>query len=399
MHRAMLASPRGRDIFFDFGQYRVGPGPHYVVPQCSGARPGGGGFELKVESVGGHGVRGTQQAPGPRLVKLHGLCLLAVLLGLIACGDGPSTPSVTVIIEPGVLPELTVGDNVELTASLSDPAAVATWESSSPNVATVSDGNVEGLRPGTTWVVAMSGSARDSVAVTVVPRPGGFTAPQVDYFLEIAFGFEYGGASEIVRKWPGDVRIRVNGQPSDEDRAALDQVVAEINALTPTTDLVLVETEPEVELHLVPKSDFPDILPSYVPGNDGYFQIWWDSAQQFVRGVILIDVGLDQALRNHLIREEVTQSLGLANDSYLYPESIFYQAFSTVTDYAPVDEAVIEMLYRPEVVAGMDRTTAGRIVRRLTRQGTPQLISRPPLVAWVERSVAGSGSGSHRSPH
>ena len=47
----------------------------------------------------------------------------------------------------------------------------------------------------------------------------------------------------------------------------------------------------------------------------------------------------------HLLREELTQSLGLFNDSWDYPESIFYQAWTTTTEYAPIDSELIDMLY------------------------------------------------------
>ena len=314
---------------------------------------------------------------------------------MVACGDGPSGPSLTVVIDPGALSDLLVGDDATLTVSISEPASFATWRSSDSTVATVSDGFVEALRPGVTWVVASSGGAADSVSVTVIARPGGFTAAQVDYFLEIAFGFEFGGASEIIRKWPADIRIRVNGNPNEHDRTILESVLGDINALTATADMLLVDDEPMVELHFASTSRFPDILSSWVPGNVGYFNVWWDGSQHFTRAVILIATDVDQELRDHLIREEVTQTLGLAQDSFWYAESIFYQLFSTVTRYAPVDEAVIRMLYRPEVLVGMDRSEAGRVVRKLTRQGLFNARSLAALRTGFLGGRPGAGSGSH----
>ena len=49
--------------------------------------------------------------------------------------------------------------------------------------------------------------------------------------------------------------------------------------------------------------------------------------------------------QKHLLREELTQSLGLFNDSWKYPESIFYQGWSTVTEYSDMDKRLIDMLY------------------------------------------------------
>ena len=65
--------------------------------------------------------------------------------------------------------------------------------------------------------------------------------------------------------------------------------------------------------------------------------------------------------------EELCQSLGLLNDTYDYPESIFYQ-YHTETDWpTSLDWAIIELLYRTEIRPGMDesavRTAAADIVR------------------------------------
>jgi hypothetical protein len=49
--------------------------------------------------------------------------------------------------------------------------------------------------------------------------------------------------------------------------------------------------------------------------------------------------------QKHLLREELTQSLGLFNDSYKYDNSIFYQGWTTTTEYAPIDRELIDMLY------------------------------------------------------
>jgi hypothetical protein len=59
--------------------------------------------------------------------------------------------------------------------------------------------------------------------------------------------------------------------------------------------------------------------------------------------------------------------LGLLQDSFRYPESIFYQGFSTVPEYLPIDRAVIEMLYREELSVGMTAPVAMRIARTLVR--------------------------------
>ena len=49
--------------------------------------------------------------------------------------------------------------------------------------------------------------------------------------------------------------------------------------------------------------------------------------------------------QKHLLREELTQSLGLFNDSDKYPNSIFQQAWTETTEYSEIDIKMIHMLY------------------------------------------------------
>lgn len=48
----------------------------------------------------------------------------------------------------------------------------------------------------------------------------------------------------------------------------------------------------------------------------------------------------------HLMWEEITQSFGLYNDSFTYPESIFYQGWTKSTlGYCDIDKEIIKKLY------------------------------------------------------
>jgi hypothetical protein len=202
----------------------------------------------------------------------------------------------------------------------------------------------------------------------------------------------------VVRRWSIGPRLRVNGSPTARDRLTLNQVLEEINALTTTVDMALVDTLPSVEVHFAPQATFPGLLPNYVPGNVGFFSVWWDATQHIYRAVVLISSDIDQPARDHILREEVTQILGLMRDSFRYPDSIFYQNWTLVSEYAPVDEALIEMLYRPELPTGTPPAEAVRLLRTLTRtgpaavdvpdEGTPSRARRP--------GRPGMASGGHR---
>ena len=57
--------------------------------------------------------------------------------------------------------------------------------------------------------------------------------------------------------------------------------------------------------------------------------------------------------QKHLLREELTQSLGLARDSPEYTESIFQSSWTTTTEFAAIDKELIRLLYHPDMVIGL----------------------------------------------
>lgn len=60
--------------------------------------------------------------------------------------------------------------------------------------------------------------------------------------------------------------------------------------------------------------------------------------------------------QKHLLREELTQSLGLGKDSPWYSDSIFQQTFSTkTTEYAEIDKELIRLLYHPDMAIGLNK--------------------------------------------
>lgn len=185
---------------------------------------------------------------------------------------------------------------------------------------------------------------------------GGYTQDQIDYFLEIAMGSEFGRASPVVRKWARDVRIKAIGSPTDKDRMTLNRVIEDINAIIGRTKLRIDEQRPDVEIYFVPESDFTIYEPNYRPTNFGCFWIWWNGSFEIVRARIMISTDrITQEERSHLIREELTQILGLMRDSWAYRESIFYQGWTATTAYAEIDEVNIEILYRSDILPGMTR--------------------------------------------
>jgi uncharacterized protein YjdB len=112
--------------------------------------------------------------PNSRLPAIAALCLGLTVLAL-GCSSGPSSSNVARVVIEGTDATLVVGDTRSYTAHAEDAAgatvsgAPIVWSSSLSSAATVSTaGEVAALAPGTTRIVARSGSRADTVTITVV---------------------------------------------------------------------------------------------------------------------------------------------------------------------------------------------------------------------------------------
>ncbi|TFB14266.1 DUF2927 domain-containing protein [Filobacillus milosensis] len=175
-----------------------------------------------------------------------------------------------------------------------------------------------------------------------------------EYFKEIAFGAEYGG-SPYITKWLDDINIEIIGNPTQKDIETIQKVIDELEQLTPLT-INIVENKANINMYFVPQGDFRKYIPGAVLGNWAYFRYYKGERGQINQAKIAIGTfGSDQENRNHHIREEMTQVLGLGNDSTKYKNSIFYETEAEVNnqDFSKLDKKVIEILYRPDVKVGM----------------------------------------------
>ena len=189
----------------------------------------------------------------------------------------------------------------------------------------------------------------------------------IDYFMEIALGAEWGDLGQRIRRWhKAELTVSVLGTPTEADWRSLQQVSQELEQWTGLQFNLLANASiSDIEIHFAPEAEFPRLLPSYRPGNKGFFWVWWND-QGIEHATILIDSQtIDEQARAHLIREELTQSLGLMQDSWRQADSIFYQGWTTTSSYAAIDTSVIAMLYHPQVRSGM---TAQEVQRLLEDQ-------------------------------
>ena len=104
-----------------------------------------------------------------------------------------------------------------------------------------------------------------------------------------------------------------------------------------------------IDIYFVRENRFSKIESNYRSGNVGYFWATWNDDGWIQHATILLSTEIGQGNRNHLLREELTQSLGLMKDSSKYTESIFYSGESDGTNYLAIDRQVVRMLYQEAI--------------------------------------------------
>jgi hypothetical protein len=205
----------------------------------------------------------------------------------------------------------------------------------------------------------------------IAPGLTAYNESVVDYFKEVALGFEFGNESKITRRWEGNMKLFIGGKPTPALLAETNRIVGEINDLANNefnVEVVSDSLQSNFYIFFGSGNSYAAIFPaqsSFVASNWGLFSVSYPSSGVLFKGHMYVDINRANLIeQKHLLREELTQSLGLARDSDLYPESIFQQSFSTkTTEYAPIDKDLIRLLYHPKMKVGLDRDQVDKLLR------------------------------------
>lgn len=325
--------------------------------------------------------------------SLFVIVLLSALF-IASCGaddgdDAPADVSITVLdfisTVPNLAPTGYLVGQVEASATngatftyelVSESVPGALSVNSSSGLILVADGSLfnHDQNPNISATVEVTrGDAVSAAAISIdIDKLNNFQLETIDYFKQIALGFEFGNASAITRKWREPLRVFVAGSANTELREELDVIVDELRELiTDDFEISFVETREESNYVVFFGSGdqygqmFPNAAGA-VASNWGLFFVNWDSEQYLNSGHMYVDIFRANELeRKHLLREEFTQSLGLARDSERHTNSIFQSVWTRTVEYSDLDRELIRLLYHPEVRAGLDEVQTELALRRI----------------------------------
>lgn len=216
--------------------------------------------------------------------------------------------------------------------------------------------------------------------VPVTPTPPidagkyGYSVQEVlDYYVEVGMSSEFSNGNRIdyVRKWDRTVLVFVDGSPTAEDLNLMYRLFDALNEVDGFPGIRTCSDKDEATLiirFLGTDKFYPYVMAAIGdPNSDGYSLIWFSDGI-ITRGEIGILTTLTQVNRNHVILEEIVQALGLQNDSYRYPDSLFYQGYNEPQWPTDMDWLVFRFLYRPEMIPLMKYEDVRNLAFKLIRE-------------------------------
>ena len=174
-----------------------------------------------------------------------------------------------------------------------------------------------------------------------------YSQETVEYFDEIAMGTEDGRRYDHITRYTTDVKIYMEGHQPQYIVDELNSIVSELNGIINTVDVQVTNSKSDANMVISIgsldkiKNEYPVFKNTIYQNANAGFSIGMNYSNVFLNTNNIRSV----QHAKHVLREELTQAMGLTNDSYKYPESVFYEGVSEVTEYAPIDVEIIKMLY------------------------------------------------------
>jgi len=200
--------------------------------------------------------------------------------------------------------------------------------------------------------------------------------------MEIVFGSEFVGEdSASVRKWTAPVRLAIYARDPTRYRGLVEPVLRQLHVLT-GLDIRLVEgSAPDQNAYILilGREQFYAYAQSHLsPGKNPRTNTYLDCFGLFAAGrdgvinelTAVIPEFASEATKRACVVEEVTQALGLPNDSFTVKPSIFNDD-DEYQDLTWQDELFLRVLYDARVRPGMSRAEFEPLARQIVDELRP----------------------------
>ena len=169
----------------------------------------------------------------------------------------------------------------------------------------------------------------------------------IEYYNEIAGKSEYGDSNATFCKWKTNVKIYFDFENSDTIKKYTEEVIKDLNDLIDPITISITNKKSESNL-VIYFGNFSDYKKRYNVVIEGKFNGFFSTNtynSTIYNGYVFINERLRGNILKSVIREEITQSFGLGNDSWEYPDSIFFQGSNSQITFSELDKEIIKLHY------------------------------------------------------
>jgi hypothetical protein len=181
----------------------------------------------------------------------------------------------------------------------------------------------------------------------------------LSYYNKIAFYSEFDSVKyDVPKKWKNNIVIYINVDKNEIKKSSWNEILTrevikishEINNLSNTIKLSVTNDSAKANLFIyIGSSEHilkaqPNIFSRIFDEGVGGATVVSNSSE-IIRGFNYIDYSriANITTAKHIVREELTQSLGLLNDTWDYEDSIFYEGWTRTQKYSDLDIEIIKL--------------------------------------------------------
>lgn len=193
----------------------------------------------------------------------------------------------------------------------------------------------------------------------------------INHFKEVSLKTEYGDNKGRIVKWGRVMYLYTlfNGKPikkgqCKEQMAALKKIINNINNIVDNDFKIILTDDIKKSnsiIYLTSIEKMNRMYPNFFVGIEekaaGLTKGYWYKHSLY-KIEIFIDINESLEVQKSAITEEISQSIGLSNDTKKHSNSIFYQNKSSdgilTTELSSLDKDIIQLLYNPNIKAGMN---------------------------------------------
>ena len=190
----------------------------------------------------------------------------------------------------------------------------------------------------------------------------------IRYFNEVVLDAEYinDGDATLLQKWVNPITYWIDGEPTDEDLARMNTIVATLNAIEgfPGISEGGSEWTSTLQIYFCTQQEMINRM-GFGDGLDGAVTFWYNGYNEIYSAVICVRTDLNQFLRNSVLLEEIYNGLGPVQDTALRSDSIISQSYNEVQQMTKIDLLILQLLYHPDMKCGMTAAECEAVIRQL----------------------------------